>query len=76
MRVEVGGGAQAVFGEHRIGQLPDLVDEQNRAHAGVVEMGEPALVQVSEPAAAVAAHEFDAEQITHLAVDAAEFRAG
>ena len=31
------------------GSSRDLVDEQNRAHAGVVEMGEPALVQVSEP---------------------------
>ena len=38
-RVEVGGGEQADFGEHRLGQLLRLVDEQQRANAGVIMLG-------------------------------------
>ncbi len=53
-----------------------LVDGHRRAHAGVVEMGEPALARVSEPASTVAGHALDAEQTTHLAEDTAECRAG
>ena len=60
-RGDVGGGEPADFGEHRIGQLLGLVDEQQGPHAGVVEMGEPALAKIAEPAPAVAGHELDAE---------------
>ena len=45
-RVEVGSGEEVDFGEHRVGCFLSLVDEQQRAHAGVVEMGETALAQV------------------------------
>ena len=46
-RVEVGGGEQAHLGEHGVLEFLCLVDEQERSHAGVVEVGTPALTQPS-----------------------------
>ena len=75
-RVELGGGEQAHLGEHGVLELLRLVDEQERAHAGVVEVGTPALAQHLEAVPAIVVDQRDAEQLAHLAVEVGEARGG
>ena len=75
-RVEVGGGEQAHLGEHGVLELLRLVDEQERSHAGVVEVGAPALAQHLEAVPAIVVHQRDAEQLAHLAVEVGKARGG
>ena len=69
-------GEQAHLGEHGVLEFLRLVDEQERAHAGVVEVGTPALAQHLEAVPAIVVDQGDAEQLAHLAVEVGEARGG
>ena len=68
-RVEVGRGEQAHLGQHRVGELLCLVDEQERAQAGLAQVGAPVLAQPLEADPAVVVGQGDAEEVGEFVVE-------
>ena len=67
--VEVGGGEDAQLGEHRAGDLLGLVDEQDGAVSGGLDLSAPGFAEGLEAGPAVVRGERDAEEVAELAVE-------
>ena len=74
--IEAGTGQQAQFAEHRGIYLLGFVDEQHRAAAGGLQMGEPALAQGLEAAPAVTGFEGDGKDISQFPEKSAKLLCG
>ncbi|CDQ09482.1 hypothetical protein AFERRI_30128 [Acidithiobacillus ferrivorans] len=70
--IEAGTGQQAQFAEHGGIHFLGFVDEQHRAAAGGIQMGEPALAQCLEAAPAVTRFEGDGKDISQFPVKVSE----